>query len=239
MARKAPARAVADVSAGYVGPVARRWLGPVAGVALAAFVADSVLVAVFPLLPFDEPLAEVVQRAPLGPLAYLMMVTNAIAGYWQLLVGAVLVLGLAVVDRRAGWLAAIGSLASLIDNLLKLSFERHRPSADLVHVVAPAAGYSYPSGHAVFFTWASFMVAFALSPRLGRRWRWLLWSAAGLVTFSGCTGRILVGAHWPSDVLGGFLLALFWCAFVLWLPERWLPQPKLAWLRRRPPAAAE
>jgi membrane-associated phospholipid phosphatase len=56
-----------------------------------------------------------------------------------------------------------------------------------------------------------------------------------------CLARVWVGDHWPSDVLGGVMLGTGWSAFVLWLPERWLPSPSLRWfrgrLRRRSPSS--
>ena len=125
---------------------------------------------------------------------------------------------------------ALGAISSLLDNIIKISMARHRPTADLVHILTPAPGYSYPSGHAVFFTWMSFMLAFAVAPRIRPRYRWIPWTVAGIVIVLACLARIWAGAHWPSDVIGGFLLGLGWSTFVMWLPERWLPSP---WWRDR------
>ena len=98
-------------------------------------------------------------------------------------------------------------------------------------ILNPSRGYSYPSGHAVFFTWLCFMLAASFAPRVRPRWRRLLWIVAGLAILLACIGRVWAGAHWPTDVLGGFLLGLSWSAFILWLPERWLPAPSRRWLR--------
>jgi undecaprenyl-diphosphatase len=200
-------------------------------VAIVLFAVDSALVLTWPLLPFDVPVALAVQRFPWGPLAAWMSITNAIAGYWQALAGAIAIVAVALADRRGGWLMLIGSFASVLDNVLKQMVERHRPTPDLVHILTPASGYSYPSGHAVFYTWLYFMLAFSLAPKLPPRARPFLWSAAFLLIALACAGRVWAGDHWPSDVLGGFLLALAWSAFVLWLPERWLPSPRRSWLR--------
>jgi undecaprenyl-diphosphatase len=60
----------------------------------------------------------------------------------------------------------------------------------------------------------------------------ILWIVAAIVIILTCIARVWAGDHWPSDVLGGVLLAIAWSAFVLWLPERWLPSPTFRWFRR-------
>jgi undecaprenyl-diphosphatase len=225
---------VREVGSGRLGRPGRRMLGILFPVLTAAFLLDSALVARMRLLPFDVPLERFVQSVPWGPEASAMAFTNWLgSSALQFVLAVALVIGLGVLDLRAGWLMAIGSLASLADNLVKLVFQRQRPTSALVHILQPAAGYSFPSGHAVYYTWLSFMLAFALAPKIRPRLRPLLWGAAGYLTLTACLGRVWAGAHWPSDVLGGFLLAMAWAAFVLWLPERWLPHPTVRWFRRR------
>lgn len=225
--------AVEQVAAGWVGAAARRRLALVALLCAILFAFDAWIVLARPLAAFDEPVELWVQRVPWGPVAALMSLTNSVAGYWQAVLGAVVILLLSTFERRGAWLMLIGSLGSLIDNVLKDSFGRHRPTPDLVRVLTHPTDFSFPSGHAVFYTWLLFMLAFALAPRVPRAARPILWALAGLGVLVACLGRVWAGAHWPSDVLGGFLLGLGWSAFVLWLPERWLPSPGQGWLRVR------
>jgi len=226
-------KAAREVLAGQPRSTARAWLGPLTLAVAIVFALDTYLVATRPLLPFDVPVAAFVQSFPWGPVTYVFQVINSTAGYVQVAVGAGAVLLLFFWERRAGYLMAIGAVSSLLDNIIKSVMARERPTADLVHILTPAPGYSYPSGHAVFFTWLSFMVAFSIAPRVRPAYRWLLWTAATLVIVLACLARVWVGDHWPSDVAGGFLLGLGWSAFVIWLPERWLPSPDWKWLRGR------
>jgi undecaprenyl-diphosphatase len=229
-----PKQAAAEVLAGRPGPTARRWLGPTALAVFVLFAIDTYLVVNNSLLlPFDVPIATFVQSIDWGPLVYPMQLLNASAGIWQVLLGVVAVVVLFMVERRAGWLMAIGSISSLLDNLIKLAISRQRPPADLVHILNPTNGFSFPSGHAVFFTWMSFMLAFSLAPKVNPRLRPVLWIMAGAVILLTCIARVWAGVHWPSDVIGGVLLGLGWSAFVLWLPERWLPSPSWKWFRGR------
>lgn len=76
---------------------------------------------------------------------------------------------------------AIGAISSLLDNLIKLWMARQRPTADLLQILTPAPGYSYPSGHAVYFTWTSFMIAFVVAPRIRPSLRWIVGAHLGRV----------------------------------------------------------
>ncbi len=232
-AQPEPKQAVREVLAGDPRASARAWLWPIAVVVAIAFVLDTYLVATRPLLPFDVPVARFVQSFPWGPLVYVFDLINVTAGTSQIVVGGLAILAMAFFKRRAGWLMLIGSVSSVLDNLIKQGMARHRPSPDLVHIVIPAPGYSYPSGHAVFFTWLAFMLAFSFGPHVRPGRRWLLWSGAALVISLACLARVWAGDHWPSDVAGGFLLGLGWSAFVIWLPERWLPTPGSEWISGR------
>lgn len=223
--------AAAEVLAGQPGPAARRWLGPAALIFFVLFAIDTYLVVQNDVLPFDLPIARFIQGINWGLLVYPMSWINASAGYGQVLIGAVAIVAMFIFERRAGWLMLIGSISSLLDNIIKLLVSRDRPTVDLVHILTPASGFSYPSGHAVFFTWMSFMIAFALAPRAKPVLRPILWIGAVVVIVLACLARVWVGDHWPSDVLGGVLLGLGWSAFVLWLPERWLPSPSFRWFR--------
>ena len=226
-------QAAVEVGKGRPGIHARRWLWQMALGSLLLFAVDAYFVLSGFYTVFDRAIELFVQLFPWGPILILFKATNSLAGVWQLAAGVVLAIVFAVWDRRAGWLILIGSGASLIDNVIKVLVQRQRPSADLVHVLNPAQGYSFPSGHAVFYTWVAVMVAASLAPRVEPAVRPLLWTAAALLILIGCTARIYDGVHWPTDVIGGFLLGLGWSAFVLWLPERYLPTPSRTWLTRR------
>lgn len=86
----------------------------------------------------------------------------------------------------------------------------------------------------------------ARDPRAGARvWLWPLVVAVSIAfaldTYLVATApllpfdlaRVWARDHWPSDVAGGFLLALGWSALVVWPPERWLPSPTMTWISLR------
>ncbi len=225
-------QAADEVIAGRPGRAARHWLAYLTVILVVLFALDALAITTYGYLPFDRPVELFVQQFPWGPVTYVFEAINWLGGTKQLIFGLLMCGAVALWDRRGGWLMLVGSLSSLWDNLLKSSFARHRPTADLVSVINPETGYSFPSGHAVFFTWLAVMLAASIAPRISPRLRPPLWWAAGLLALFACLARVWAGVHWPSDVIGGFLLGLAWSAFVLWLPERWLPSPSWSWIRR-------
>lgn len=92
--------------------------------------------------------------------------------------------------------------AWVADDLLKISFERSRPMGEALTV---AAGYSFPSGHAmVSLAFYGFLAFLLLNHSRDKRTRR---AAAGLyilVLFIGFS-RIYLNVHYTSDVLAGFL----------------------------------
>jgi membrane-associated phospholipid phosphatase len=156
-----------------------------------------------------------VQELPWGPVVPLMELTNWIAGVRQAALAVVVIALLFVFTRRGALLMALGSMASLWDGaIFKPLLHRPRPAASLVHVREAASGYSFPSGHATFYTWFAILLVAAVAPLVRRQWRPLLWAVAAGLILVGCLGRLWAGVHWPSDVAGGFLLSLAWVAIV-------------------------
>ncbi len=109
---------------------------------------------------------------------------------------------------------AVGATITLV--VLKTAFGRARPT--IVSALATETDLSFPSGHS--------LIASAIYPTLGlllaitledRRLKvFVLVAAAGLTLLIGFT-RIYLGVHFPTDVLGGWMLGLSWaivCALI-------------------------
>jgi undecaprenyl-diphosphatase len=86
------------------------------------------------------------------------------------------------------------------------------PAADRLTVVH---GWSYPSQHAAqaLATWG--MLALMLMAGRSARARLLLAAGAALIAFVVGLTRIYLGAHWMTDVLGGWALAGVWDSLLI------------------------
>ncbi|MDC8012177.1 phosphatase PAP2 family protein [Tahibacter soli] len=131
--------------------------------------------------------------------------------FWYTLMGVLaLTLG-ARGAQAAAHMAATGIAALLIYRALKKHTRRPRPfraHEGIVAHIPPLDEYSFPSGHtlhAVSFT----LVACAYFP----------WLAAVLVPFTllVAASRVVLGLHFPSDVLAAAMIASGLAGFSLWL----------------------
>jgi undecaprenyl-diphosphatase len=119
--------------------------------------------------------------------------------WYALLLALPLLYGASAV-RPAAIMALTGALGVLIYALLKRLFVRERPfitHAGIDRAAAPLDRYSFPSGHtlhAVSFTWQ----CAAHFPEL----LLVLVPLAALIAAS----RVVLGLHYPSDVLAGAAL---------------------------------
>jgi undecaprenyl-diphosphatase len=73
--------------------------------------------------------------------------------------------------------------------------------------------YGFPSGHATLSMLVfGFIAVYVIRQNTHAVWRWLVGAAlVGLSLLIGAS-RIYAGVHWPTDVLGGFMLAITWLA---------------------------
>jgi membrane-associated phospholipid phosphatase len=108
--------------------------------------------------------------------------------------------------RLALWVVTTMVVGGLLGMVLKLLVGRHRP--DLLDPVARAAGFSFPSGHALNAALAAGVFVLVLLPVARGTWRWVLWGAAIAVTVLTGLSRIVLGVHWTSDVVAGWLLGV-------------------------------
>jgi undecaprenyl-diphosphatase len=103
----------------------------------------------------------------------------------------------AFVTMMTGW--AIGGAA-------KVLVQRVRPMVD--DPLSHSPGYSFPSGHALNIAIAGSAMVVLMWPLLRRTGRRLAVGGAVVAGFAVGLDRILLGVHFPSDVVAGWLLGL-------------------------------
>lgn len=178
--------------------------------ALGAFALLTFMVATIPSFPIDLEIERALQSIN-SPIFVALMNLVSWPGFspQSFIISALIIVVIYVFGWR--WEALTAFVAALVPPLLNVIIKewirRPRPSIDVVNVFQILESYSFPSGHVMFyvgffgFLW---FVVYTLLKRSGIRTLLLiiLGSLIGLVGIS----RIYLGQHWPSDVLGAYLL---------------------------------
>ncbi|HET9426969.1 MAG TPA: phosphatase PAP2 family protein [Allosphingosinicella sp.] len=137
-----------------------------------------------------------------------------LGGYPVLL--AVTAAGSAILLIRREWRSAILLLGITLGGRALVHWQkiwtgRVRPE-DQVHLVQ-VQSLSFPSGHAANATMVWLCLALLL-PRTIRARTFAIWGAVWLALAVGLS-RVVLGVHWPSDVIGGWAFGLFWTMLLL------------------------
>jgi membrane-associated phospholipid phosphatase len=139
---------------------------------------------------------------------------------WVTLLGSPIVLGsltilLFVFFRWAGLRETASHLAwtmigaAIIENALKFAFQRARPEP-FFGMVAPET-YSLPSGHSLFSACFYCVVASEIAATyINGLARTALWTSTILLIAAIGFSRIYLGVHYPTDVIAGYIVAVFW-----------------------------
>lgn len=112
--------------------------------------------------------------------------------------------------RGRGQLAAVLVFVTLVgrglSELQKYEIARVRPDLEPQLVVVRTS--SFPSGHAASSMIFGLTIALALAA--GTRWERPAVAFAILLSLLIGTSRVMLGVHWPSDVIGGWAFGLLW-----------------------------
>lgn len=108
-------------------------------------------------------------------------------------------------------------VADGINFIIKLLINRPRPSEEFVHILQKLSDPSFPSGHVVHFTvfFGFILLTMFTTKKVNNFFRLLISiisiSLIALISIS----RIYLGAHWFTDVIGGYLVGFILLFFLV------------------------
>jgi undecaprenyl-diphosphatase len=163
-----------------------------------------------PLMQFDDAIVQAVnvQLVSRPALVGAAGVVTDVGSETAVRVLTGLVLVAAVLVRRyraAAYVLVCWLIEYVVENGLKHVLGRPRPVVPVEFVHATSG--SYPSGHTMGIAVLAVSLVVVSVGLVDRRWwRWSVMAGAVVVIVAVAASRVLLGVHFPSDVVGGMLL---------------------------------
>ena len=185
------------------------------------FVALTILVMLYPTSFIDVEFSEEVQKHQnkfLDSAMYLISVPGYMPESPIMIVFTSLVLFL-FRYKKAAVFVLFTMVAGLVSTIVKALVNRPRPSDDVVRIVLKTSQQSFPSGHVLFYVvFFGFLVVLMYQLEdIPKFLRWFVIACSLFMIFVIPLSRIYLGAHWFTDVTGGFLLGLLCLYLLSWL----------------------
>lgn len=171
---------------------------------------------------FDDAVMHWVGEHPLRGTLEPIMVEITMLGTGSVVMAVVAVSGLFLWLTRhkhsAALLLVSTGVGLILNNLLKMGFDRDRPQ--VFEWGTHAMTSSFPSGHAMSAATVYVTVAY-LAARLQRRRRarWATVIVALVLVVLIALSRVYLGVHYPSDVAAGVVLGTAWAGFCMAMLE--------------------
>lgn len=160
-----------------------------------------------PLVIADQAVFAFLQQLRTHPVDRLMVGITELGSVGVMLPLILTVAGALAVEgcwQTVGYWVATAASSELLVQVLKRTLARHRPLA----LYQGAEQFSFPSGHATMSAVVLAYLAFLLSRGQSTRWRIAVGGTAAVYVALVGFSRLYLGAHWMSDVLGGFCFGL-------------------------------
>ncbi|MEU0558654.1 phosphatase PAP2 family protein [Dactylosporangium sp. NPDC006015] len=162
-----------------------------------------------PLVRLDSAVSEAARHAALrhdGWRAAMSAITHSADSLVLVPAGLLLAVVLLWKRWRTGLWFLLGTATAATAVRLTVMTLVHRPRP--VDQLTPTAGWAFPSGHTTSSAvTAGILIVLGCAVLTGRRSRRVLVAVAGTWAVLVGVSRVALLAHWPSDVLGGWLLA--------------------------------
>ncbi|MBS8263820.1 PAP2 family protein [Mesobacillus boroniphilus] len=161
---------------------------------------------------FDGSIIQFFYQINTDTLDVILFFFTELGSLWFLTIFSLIIISILWFKKKDKWsilffIIGIGG-GGLLTKLLKYYYGRERPSID---ETIDAIGYSFPSGHSMgSLIFYGFLSYFLFRSSIRKKLKWAALFICGVLIFFIGISRIYLGAHYPSDVIAGYLAGSIW-----------------------------
>ena len=119
--------------------------------------------------------------------------------------------------RREAYFALVVILPDLFNILIKILIHRPRPTLEDAKILSKFTQSGFPSGHVVHYVvFFGFLFAVMIvGKNIALFWRIFVGIFSAFLILTVSISRIFLGAHWATDVIGGYLFGFVYLGIIL------------------------
>ena len=189
-----------------------------------AFIVSSILGLIFfvhyyPTSPFDVYVTQEIQELKMVNFASLMKFIS--------IFGDPVILPLSIIftslfffvtyNRREAFFTLAVILPDLSNILIKILIHRPRPTLENAKILLKFTQSGFPSGHVVHYVvfFGFLLTVMCVNKKIPSFWRIFIGILSAFLILTISISRIYLGAHWATDVIGGYLFGFAYLGIIL------------------------
>jgi undecaprenyl-diphosphatase len=120
-------------------------------------------------------------------------------------------------NRREFYFIFTTLIGDLLNILVKIMINRPRPTLKNAKLFLNFNQTSFPSGHVVHYVvfFGFLLVVMFVNKKIPSFWRIFIGIFSAFLIFTISISRIYLGAHWATDVIGGYLFGFVYLGIIL------------------------
>jgi len=163
---------------------------------------------------FDNIVYTYIQKYIQEPTTRILKILTNMGGA-LVLISITIIVMCVVKNKKYGICIAVNlSGVAILNQLLKFIIQRPRPGE--LYRLVEESGFSFPSGHSMAsMAFYGLLIYFAYKNIKNTKLKWFVCILLSIIIFTIGISRIYLGAHYASDVLGGFCLSIIYLSMFI------------------------